>query len=344
MDEIKKTMKIVDKLKEYFKHYKLLAIPIVVNSLTICLKLNEDEAPNSNLIITRKGLGKSSILRCLAKSNPKWFIELPDKIHESEIIKNFRQDNFERKVWVLDDLVVSFRGLNKKQREQLEGFLISILSKGKYERLGVRKIENAKISCMFGFAQENYSKYSKELFTSTLLDRIVPVSYNFSADEIKEIIEFKVKAKREKKELPEVKLPFTDEDVEIEIPEEFDKEIVELAMRLQLLCGLTATRGLNYIQNFLKANALINDRSEVDEADIRLFKLILPIHGEPKDTLENQIRRIILEVCEEKGEISSREIKERVNASESTIKKALEEIKRDIPYRRSKDGYVFYFI
>jgi len=342
MEEIKNTLKFINKITEYFQHYELLAIPIIVNPLTICLKLNEDEAPNSNLIITRKGLGKSTVLKCLAKSNPKYFIELPDKIHESEIIKNFRQDDFERKVWILDDLVVSFRGLNKKQREQLEGFFIAILSKGKYERSGVRRIENAKISCMFGFAQENYSKYSKELFTSTLLDRIVPISYDFSADEIKEIIEFKIKAKREKRNFPEIKLPFTDEDVEIEIPEQFDKEIVELAMRLQAICGLTATRGLNYVQNFLKANALINDRSEVTKADINLFKLILPIHGDIKDSLENKVRRFILEKCNEKGEISSSEIKKELGIPNRSWEEILKKIKRDIPCRKVGSQYVFY--
>ena len=342
MDEIKNTLKIVAKITEYFKHYELLAIPIIVNSMTICLKLNEDETPNSNLIITRKGLGKSSILRCLARSNPKYIIELPDKIHESEIMKNFRQDDFERKVWILDDLVVSFRGLNKKQREQLEGFFIAILSKGKYERLGVRRIENAKISCMFGFAQENYSKYSKELFTSTLLDRIVPISYDFSPDEIKEIIEFKIKAKREKKNLPEVKLPFTDEDVEIEIPEQFDNEIIELAMKLQTICGLTATRGLNYIQNFLKADALINDRSEVVKADINLFKLILPIHGDVKDSLENKVRRFILEKCNEKGEVSSSEIKKELEIPNRSWEEILKKIKRDIPCKKVGNQYVFH--
>jgi len=342
MDEIKNTLKIVSKITEYFQHYELLAIPIVVNPLTICLKLGEDEAPNSNLIITRKGLGKSSILKCLAKSNPKYFIELPDKIHESEIVKNFRQDDFERKVWILDDLVVSFRGLNKKQREQLEGFFIAILSKGRYERSGVRRIENAKISCMFGFAQENYSKYSKELFTSTLLDRIVPISYDFSADEIKDIIEFKIKAKRENRSFPQIKLPFTDEDVEVEIPEQFDNEIIELALRLQAIGGLTATRGLNYIQNFLKANALINDRSEVVKADIDLFKLILLIHGDVKDTLENKVRRFILEKCNEKGEVSSKEIKTELEISDKTWEKVLESIKRDIPHRKIGNQYVFH--
>ena len=58
IDEIKKTLEIIKKLRQYFKHYELLAIPIIVNPLTICLKLEEDETPNSNLIITRKGLGK----------------------------------------------------------------------------------------------------------------------------------------------------------------------------------------------------------------------------------------------------------------------------------------------
>lgn len=119
---------------------------MIVNILTLNVKINSDESTNSVLLIIPSGSGKTTLLHhILQKSNPRWFPELPEKFFESEILRE-PDGTFEGKVWVQDDLITTFRGTSTKQREQLMGFFNTFLMKGEYGRKGIRK--KGRIVCV----------------------------------------------------------------------------------------------------------------------------------------------------------------------------------------------------
>jgi hypothetical protein len=309
--------------------------------------LAPEEPTNSNLLIERKGLGKTSLLYwILVNSNPKYVFALPDKLYESLIVE-MPLEYFDKKVWVLDDLVTSFGGLTTKQREQLMSFFNSILSKKCYEREGKRRVENAQISCQFGFALENYETYANRMLLSTFLDRIVPIKLEHDPETIKNICKRIVEEKDRK--LPKVSLPFTKKPVEVDIPIKFNDEIVDCAMRLQASQSLSGTRAVNYVKNFIRAHAFLNKRKEVCEADVNILKLILPLHiGMNSGDLETKIRELILAKTSRGETVTGREIKEVFGKqfNKTAISETLSKLRRDIPNRKislSKGGYDYEF-
>ena len=145
------TFKFIELVSSYLYGYNLIAIPVIVNILTINLNLKPDESTNSVLLILPKGSGKTTLLHhILQKSNPEWFPELPEKFFESQILQE-PDDKFDRKVWIQDDLITTFRGTSTKQREQLMGFFNTFLTKGEYSRKGLKK--KGRIVCIFGLAK-----------------------------------------------------------------------------------------------------------------------------------------------------------------------------------------------
>ena len=102
--------KLVKPIAEYMYGYSLIAVVTIVNALTLNLDLKPEDATNSMLLIGPRGHGKSTLLfHILRKSDPKHFPSLPRKPFESELLKRSDED-FNRKVWVFDDLIPVFRG------------------------------------------------------------------------------------------------------------------------------------------------------------------------------------------------------------------------------------------
>jgi hypothetical protein len=227
------------------------------------------------------------------------------------------------------------------------GFFNSILSKKCYEREGKRRVENAQISCQFGFALENYETYANRMLLSTFLDRIVPIKLEHDPETIKNICKRIVEEKDRK--LPKVSLPFTKKPVEVDIPKKFNNEIVDCAMRLQASQSLSGTRAVNYVKNFIRAHAFLNKRKEVCEADVNILKLILPLHiGMNSGDLETKIRELILAKTSRGETITGKEIKNIFGKqfNKTTISETLSKLRRDIPNRKislSKGGYDYEF-
>lgn len=285
--EQKKLEEIVVKISSSLKGYWLVSIPIVVNAMSISLIKKPQNMDNHNLLIVPKGYGKTTLLsKILAESNPRWYIELPSRIFEPQIL-DFSDEYFDRKIWVLDDLITTFSGMNKKQRYQLIGFFNDFLSKGHYGRKD--KIKEGRILCQFGLASENYREYCKEMFSSTFEDRMTPIKFSFTIDQIKRILS----EQSYDNELPKVKLPFKKSMQNVEIPQEFDKDINNIALDFQTKAGFSAIRAKTYIKNFIKSNAVLNER-KVCKEDLRLFRFIFPLHFDIGPlTLEDRILRII---------------------------------------------------
>jgi len=341
---IEKTNKLVKAISSHFYKLEIQGLLISVNALTISINTR---IPNSNLWIQRRGSGKSEFLRILAESNSDRFIVLPEKLYETTILE-FDQEYFNDKVWIHDDFIVAIHGLTTKQRHQLMGLFVELLSKGEYvrrDRSGEYKVKG-RISCIFPIAQENYSRYGKELFYQTLVpERLVPVGFDFTAEDMRKagILKLEKEYNTFRKDI-KLKLPFSDEKVSVKLPKEFFEEINNLSMRLQLLCGLSNTRGVEYVSNWLKAHALLNDREEVVKEDLEIFKLILPAHQEPRESLESEIRRFIFNKLLEQEGVSSSEIyKSFSDYDKRVIRRVLQNIKRDCPNKRGqKDEIIFY--
>jgi len=304
---LRETFKLVDKIEEVLFGYRKVSIVVIVNSLTLNLKKEQRIHDNSNLIVGPKGLGKTTLLyHILARSNPKWIIPLPDRIFETDIC-NFPSEHFKRKVWVLDDLITSFRGTSLKQREQLMSFHNSFMSKGVYERRNSNTILRGRVVFQYGLAKENYSKYSKDMLLSTFSERLIMITYDFTPEEEDYIL----KKEDSKRKLPSVKLPFRKKEVEIEIPQELIEDTINATKRLRTMSELSPIRAKHYIQNFLKSNAYINNRKEVCDDDLKLFKWIESLHYTTKpDTLETEIICLIQET-NDKDRIIGRKIKNR---------------------------------
>jgi predicted transcriptional regulator len=290
--------------------------------------LKSDDSTNSTLLISPRGHGRTTLLyHILQRSNPKWFPRLPDKQFESEILKE-SDEIFKRKVWIQDDLITTFRGTSTKQREQLMGFLNTLLTKGEYGRGG--RTVKGKIVCVYGIASEAYRKrHAKDMFQSTFLDRFMQVRYDFDERMEREILE--AKRRNRGKQLPKVVLPLKNKLVDALIPSHFHNEIDMFALELNRKDIMTASRAQTYIENFLKSNAVLNKRVKVCEDDLRLLKLVWSLHfGVNLGSVDMRIRTMILERSMVGQVVSGREIKDKVKKkgfSESAVQKSLSNLR-----------------
>jgi hypothetical protein len=307
----------------------------------------DDEATNSILLIQPMGTGKHTLLvRILRNSNPDWFPKLAEKCFESKIME-MADDLFKFKVWILEDLIVTFRGTSTKQREQIMGFFIAFLSNNSYARQD-RRI-NGRIVCVFGYASENYSKYQKDMFQATFTDRLMQVKLDFDEKTKREILE-----RRDintSKPIPKVVLPFKDEPVDVTIPDDFRSEINDLAIRLDRKKVMSFVRAQTFIKSFVKSSADINGRSVVCEDDLRLFKLVLPLHfGTSTGIVDTRVRMLILDRSVNGRAITGREIKdelvEKLGCSESSIQKSLSILRLNnvVRYEKVSDGRGYDFV
>jgi len=319
-----KLFELVKPISDYLYGYSLIATIVIVNALTLNLKLKPDEMTNSQLLIGPKGHGKTVLLHhILRRSNPDKFPSLPDKHFESEILKA-PDEIFKNKIWIQDDLITTFRGTSSKQREQLMGFHCTFLTKGEYGRK--ERIVTGRIVCIYGMASEAVKKYAKQMFSATFNDRFMPIRYGFDEHLEREIL--KVKRKNRGKLPPTVKLPFSDGEADVDVPNVFEDAIDEMALELHRKEVMTASRAQTYIQSFLKSCAVLNGRSTVREDDLRLLRLVWPLHTHSVNlgSVDMQVRMLILEKSMEGLAVSGQEVKgelKNLGFSESAIQKVL---------------------
>jgi len=337
---IDQTEKLFKTLSSYFFGIETPAFILAINALTISLNVPQ---PNSNIWIQPKGTGKSYFLMCLAKSNPEHFVILPEKFFESSIWE-FPQDWFIDKIWVHDDLVVAFHGLNTKQRQQLIGFFVEFLSQGKYrrtERFRKESMVKGRIGCIFPLAKENYSRYGKELFTQTLVpERLVPVVYDINPKDMQRIL---VNIFENINRDVNLTLPFSKEKIDVDLPKHFRNDIAKMGTMMSLASEISSIRGSIYVSNWLKAHAYFNNRDVVTKEDFEIFKLLLPYHRMARDTIECKIRLFILENLLEYGEVSSKEIYRRFSkTNRRVINRILVQIKKICQHREDGNTLTFY--
>jgi hypothetical protein len=221
--------------------------------------------------------------RILAASNPEHFVVLPAKIFESELVMKERRF-FHNKIIILDDLIVSFEGMSSKQRDQLVGFWTKILE-GKYGR-EEHTLENVSTVVLFGLASEKLNRFRDELLSSTFLDRVPPFKHNVTPEMKRGILRFRALKQRRNSHVasPIIKLPLPKEiederKVTVLFPHsrEIENRIVDYAMEQDTYAVQSAVRAQDYINTFMRANALLNGRTKVTKSDLYLYDLVHPL-------------------------------------------------------------------
>ena len=344
-------------LYNYFYKTSLVWLTAIINAMTVSIDPKDiNQRPNSNIIIQRSGTGKSTFLRALHEANPDHVIMLPSKIYESSVF-DFPSEHFQNKVWIHNDLTTAFHGVSTKQRQQLQGLFIDILDRGVYERhdrsgRDPRRIE-ANISLIAALSEENFSKYGRETYYSTLIpERLVPIGVRFTPEDMQRLT-YNISSESWFDRLKEgLKLPFEDEPVKVKIGEAYLKDLRRLAFELQVRTSMSMSRAYLYLIKMAKGHALLNGRDYVTKADIDVLKYLLPAHRFPRpSTLEERVREIIVKEVFNSGEISSSEIYEKVreipefqNVTDRAIRKVFESIKRDVPTKRGENNRIVFYV
>ena len=280
LTDCKATLELAYKVESWLRGWLLASIIPIVNSMSINLKMPEGTRKlNSCLIVAPRGSGKSELLeRMLAASNPEHFVVLPPKIFESQLVQKPRE-YFHNKILVLDDLIVSFEGMDLKQRQQLQNFWTKLLE-GSYAR-DASSLTNVSTLVIFGLASEQLGRFRRELFYSTFLDRVPTFMHNVTSKMKRQIL--KLRAQRSRKK-PVIKLPLPDKiedsrkvDVTFPRSKKIEDRIVEYAMELDNYGVQSSVRAQDYVKTFMRANALLNGRSKVTKSDLFLYDLIHPL-------------------------------------------------------------------
>ncbi|MGB6680714.1 MAG: hypothetical protein WBF08_05235, partial [Candidatus Bathyarchaeia archaeon] len=187
-----KTLELANKVDSYLKGWSIPSIIPIVNSMCINLKLPQEiKKLNSCLIISPRGSGKTVFLEdILAKSNPEHFVILPPKIFESELVEK-EKEYFHNKILIQSDLIVTFEGLSKKQRQQLTNFFTKLLE-GNYAR-DKKGMSNVRTMVLFGLASEKLDRFGSSLLSETFFDRVPPYLNEVTEEDKKKILEFRSK-------------------------------------------------------------------------------------------------------------------------------------------------------
>jgi len=358
LEEIKRTRELASLFSKFFLDKMVpVGLTVCINALTVSIDLTDmNQRPNSNIIIQRSGTGKSTLLRALHEANQEHTVVLPSKMFESSVFE-FPGEYFQNKVWIHDDLTTVFQGASTKQRQQLQGFFVDILDRGVYERHDrsgskPKRVEG-NISFQTAISEENFSKYGRETYYSTLIpERLVPIGVRFTPEDMQKLT-YKISSEsRSDKLVRGLKLPFKDEPVKVRIDKGLLKDLRGLAFGLQVRTSMAMSRAYLYLIKMAKGHALLNDRDYVTKADIDVLKYLLPAHRYPRpSTLEERVREIIAKEVFNSGEISSSEIYEKVreipefqNVTDRAIRKVFDSIKRDVPTKRGENNQIVFYV
>jgi hypothetical protein len=295
--------------------------------MSINLKMGEDTPKlNSCMVVAPKGTGKSELLeRMLAASNPEHFRVLPHKIFESQLVQKPRE-YFHNKIPVCHDVIVSFEGMDIKQRQQLQNFWSMILE-GSYAR-DANSITKVSTLVLFGLASEKLNKFRSALLDATFFDRVPPFKHNVTREMKRESL--RLRSQRSMKNPPErrpiIKLPLPDKieddrkvDVAFPRSKEIEDRIVEYAMELDRYEVQSAARAQDYIKTFMRANALLNRRSKATKSDLYLYDLVHPLFLNSMGELA--IEKRVQALIRDNPDASDNELMDRSGISRKTFYK-----------------------
>jgi hypothetical protein len=293
LKDCKKTLELASSVEGWLKGWLLPSIIVIVNCMSVNLKLPNVRKLNSCLIVAPRGSGKGDLLeRILAASNPNHFVVLPPKIFESELITK-PKEFFHNKIIVLVDLIVTFEGMSIKQRQQLVNFFTMLLE-GSYARIR-NALANVSMIALLGLASEQLNKFRDELMSATFLERVPPFKHNVTSEMKKAILYFRWKASS--KRIPTVRLPLPERiedskkiDVLFPRSKQIEDRIDKYALELDNYEVQSYARAQDYIKTFMRSNALLNGRSKVTKSDLYLYGLVHPLFLNSMGELGIEIR------------------------------------------------------
>jgi hypothetical protein len=317
-----KTLERVCQIEGWLKGWLLPSIIVIVNAMSINLKLPNVRKLNSCLIVAPRGSGKGDLLeRILAISNPEHFVVLPAKIFESELITKPREF-FHNKIIVLTDLIVTFEGMSTKQRQQLVNFFTMLLE-GSYARIR-NELSNVRTVALFGLASEQLNKFRDELMSATFLDRVTTFRHNVTAEMKRGILRFRWRASS--RQIPIVRLPLPEriddsEKVEVRFPrcQDIEDKIDEHALELDNYGAQSYARAQDYIKTFMRANALLNGRTKVTKSDLCLYDLVHPLFLNSMGELGTE--NLVLALFRRNPGVTDKELMKRSGLSRGTFYK-----------------------
>lgn len=234
---------------------------------------------NNNLIIVLpKGYGKSTGLEWIARHFGKAFNEIPGKIYESFLVKE-KPEFFHNRILYHRDLLVGLLGLTTKQRQQIYGFFIDLLDSGRYERQGVNKLEGINTSFYGSMARDGFDKSRAELYDSTFADRIPLISDSFPQHHPFQVIEKMATYDGNHAQLPVFINVKRRRQYKIEYDAlQYHQDIGIICVQMETDGIMSFSRAYHFISNFMRANALVNERKEVNIWDLKMFEHFLPLH------------------------------------------------------------------
>jgi hypothetical protein len=138
----------------------------------------------------------------------------------------------------------------------------------------------------FGLASEQLDKFRDELMSATFLDRVPPFKHNVTREMKKEILQFRARrqSKNPPRQPPVIKLPLPEKiddakKVDVAFPDskEIEDSIAKYALELDDYQVQSCARAQDYIETFMRANALLNGRRKVTISDLYLYDLLHPL-------------------------------------------------------------------
>ena len=183
-----------------------------------------------------------------------------------------------------DDLIIAFKGLTTKQRQQLVNFFTKLLE-GNYSR-DRYTLSNVNTLALFGLASEQLNEFRDELLSATALDRLPPFKHNVTQDMKRQILRERSKRQREKPppQPPIIKLPLPekiedDKKVDVSFPNSnwIDEKIEAYALEQDNYQVQSCARAQDYIKNFMRSDALLNGRRRVTKSGLYLYDLGHPL-------------------------------------------------------------------
>lgn len=301
---------------EYLYGYGEVAMLIFPNICS--LWTDYIQRPNSNLLIEDMGGGKSTLFEMINLSNPKYITKLPPKIYAWELSKNkdsyfkdklllhddlilgfsgLSKKSREQLTGFFTELLSS--GKYKQLGNEVNGncnALFGIARKFFFENQTMIEQIESKVTepddsniinhnnpNIIEVKKKDYSKSNdqynlkEKLFTETFTDRVIQVKPPQKSESTKRIVlDF---MRHRDKELPKIKLPLGKKKKIIVDYNCLDLKLFDkLCIDFDKSNIISVQRAFNYCINFMKGNALLNNRNSINNNDLLMLQDLFPLH------------------------------------------------------------------
>ncbi|MEM5813432.1 MAG: hypothetical protein QXU71_03670 [Candidatus Aenigmatarchaeota archaeon] len=252
----------------------MIGIQPIIDIIALALQsvfIKSEENGVSLLLIGKPETAKTSSIFSFSNLN---FVAYYDEITAKKLLDEFLPlvKNKEKRTLLIPDLINCI----EKQRSTREQFLALI--KSGIDDVGIKAIstyhkqlqfykliEGIKFNVITAITTDNFKKIKKYFRDTGLLSRFIPFSYDYSISLIKKVFDFL----EGKKHISDVKFPkIKQKDIAIEDKPELFKEFETISTKMSIELSGYGFRLQKNLQRLAKANAILNNRTEVTKEDI----------------------------------------------------------------------------